>query len=172
MEAVARHRKWSSRYIVRKALVANPATPHVIAHRLVATLLKQDLKELRNFGVLTPSLNERVEQILKISAPCVPKNNEHLQIEEQDSGQEIEWDALFNEVEQHLKTIPTAQSINAAPDDHQGASTELSDSTLEDVVIVDPLEEELPEDLEELQSLADEAEQLLIGAVLVPVQDD
>ena len=43
---------------------------------------------------------------------------------------------------------------------------------IEDVEVVDPLAEDLPDDFAELQSLADEAELLLKGAVLVPVHDE
>ena len=109
---------------------------------------------------------------MKISPRSVPQNSGHLEIEEQSTDQEIQWDALFDEVEQHLKTLPTAQSISEASDAAQDDSTDFLDSGFEDVVVVDPLAEDLPEDLEELQNLADEAEQLLLGAVLVPVQDD
>ncbi len=42
LEVIARHRRWSSRYPVRKALACNPYTPQPIARRLVPTLLKQD----------------------------------------------------------------------------------------------------------------------------------
>jgi len=43
LEQVARHRKWSSRYRVRKTLACNPYTPAPIARRLLPTLMRQDL---------------------------------------------------------------------------------------------------------------------------------
>ena len=54
LELVARHRRWSSRYRVRKALACNPYTPVPIARRLLPTLMRQDLRDL----LLTQGVDE------------------------------------------------------------------------------------------------------------------
>ena len=40
LEKVAHHRKWATRYPIRKALSANPYTPHPIAARLMGAFLQ------------------------------------------------------------------------------------------------------------------------------------
>ena len=44
LEIISRHRKWASRYRVRKALACNPYTPHQISRRLLSTLMYQDVR--------------------------------------------------------------------------------------------------------------------------------
>jgi hypothetical protein len=56
LEVVARHRKWSSRYAVRKALACNPYTPAPIARRLLPVLMRQDIAFIVANGVLPEEL--------------------------------------------------------------------------------------------------------------------
>lgn len=56
LEVVARHRRWSSRYAVRKALACNPYTPAPIARRLLPVLMRQDLAFIVANGVLAEEL--------------------------------------------------------------------------------------------------------------------
>ena len=64
LERVARHRKWATRYPVRKALSANPYTPHPIAARLMATLMVQDLRFIAGSSVLPDHVCEVARKIL------------------------------------------------------------------------------------------------------------
>lgn len=64
LEVVARHRRWSSRYPVRKALACNPYTPAPVARRLLPTLLRQDLKFAIESGALGPELREEARRAL------------------------------------------------------------------------------------------------------------
>lgn len=56
LEKIAAHPRWSGRYRVRKALAFNPSTPTPLARQLLPTLLRQDLVELAQSGVLSPDL--------------------------------------------------------------------------------------------------------------------
>lgn len=64
LERVAHHRKWATRYPVRKALSANPYTPHPIAARLMATLMVQDLRFIAGSNVLPEHVREVARGIL------------------------------------------------------------------------------------------------------------
>jgi hypothetical protein len=64
LEEVARHRKWSSCYAVRKALSCNPYTPHPIAERLMATLFKQDLRFIAGTSVLPKRVRQEARRLL------------------------------------------------------------------------------------------------------------
>lgn len=61
---VARHRRWSSRYPVRKAICLNPSTPAPIARRLVPTLMRQDLEALLGTGGVPPELRAHAQALL------------------------------------------------------------------------------------------------------------
>ena len=65
LEAVAKNRRWSSRYRVRKALVFNPYTPEGIATRLLPTLMIQDLRFIASSGVLLPEVQSTAQSILR-----------------------------------------------------------------------------------------------------------
>ncbi len=65
LEVVARHPRWSTRYKVRKALACNPATPAPIAHRLLPTLMRQDLRHALESGALTADMAREVRQLLR-----------------------------------------------------------------------------------------------------------
>jgi len=64
MKVIANHKKWSSRYRIRKALACNPHTPESIAIRLLPTLLIQDLRFLSSSGALLPELREEVYALI------------------------------------------------------------------------------------------------------------
>jgi hypothetical protein len=64
MQVIAAHKKWSSRYRVRKALICNPHTPDGIALRLLPTLLIQDLRFLVNSGALLPELRTEARALI------------------------------------------------------------------------------------------------------------
>lgn len=62
---VASHRKWASRYRVRKALACNPYTPASVARRLLPTLMRQDLRELQCSKVLSAELRALAMELIK-----------------------------------------------------------------------------------------------------------
>jgi len=64
LSEVAHHRKWATRYRVRKALAANPYTPHPIAARLMATLMVQDLRFIAGSNVLPDHVRAVAREIL------------------------------------------------------------------------------------------------------------
>ena len=64
----------------KRARASYLRTPHPIAHRLISTLLRQDLRDLRNFGVLTPSLHDKAAQLIQQGAR-VASENATLQLE-------------------------------------------------------------------------------------------
>ena len=64
LTTVARHRRWSSRYRVRKAIALNPSTPAPIARRLVPTLLRQDLESLMDTGGVSAELRQHARALL------------------------------------------------------------------------------------------------------------
>lgn len=64
LEEIAGHRRWSSRYRVRKALACNPYTPAPIARRLLPTLLQQDLAHVAGTRGLDPALKALAREIL------------------------------------------------------------------------------------------------------------
>ena len=64
---VASHRKWASRYRVRKALACNPYTPASVARRLLPTLMRQDLRELQNSKVLSAELRSLAMELIRRS---------------------------------------------------------------------------------------------------------
>lgn len=65
LEAVAAHRRWSSRYRVRKALACNPYTPAPIARRLLPTLLLQDLRYVSGASTMDPSLKALARELIE-----------------------------------------------------------------------------------------------------------
>lgn len=69
MQVIASHKKWSSRYRVRKALVCNPHTPDGIALRLLPTLLIQDLRFLVSSGSLLPELRTEARALIARRSP-------------------------------------------------------------------------------------------------------
>ena len=65
LETVAKNRRWSSRYRIRKTLAFNPYTPEAIATRLLPTLMIQDLRFIASSGVLLPEVQSAAQSILK-----------------------------------------------------------------------------------------------------------
>jgi hypothetical protein len=64
LEEVAAHRRWASRYRVRKALACNPYTPTPIARRLLPTLMRQDLHHVAGTRGLDPALKALAQELL------------------------------------------------------------------------------------------------------------
>ncbi len=64
LRTVAEHRKWSSRYRIRKTLACNPYTPTPIAMNLLKTLMVQDLRFIKSTGVLKDTLLAEAERLL------------------------------------------------------------------------------------------------------------
>ena len=64
LKVLASHKKWSSRYRIRKALACNPHTPTSIAIRLLPTLMIQDLRFIENSGALLPELRTQVQALI------------------------------------------------------------------------------------------------------------
>jgi hypothetical protein len=64
IEVLARHRRWASRYSVRKAIACNPHTPPPIARRLVPTLLRQDLATLVDAGSIPDEVRAQARDLL------------------------------------------------------------------------------------------------------------
>ncbi len=62
---VAGHRRWASRYAVRKALSANPHTPASVARRLLPTLLRQDLLAVAQAGSIPSEIREQASELLR-----------------------------------------------------------------------------------------------------------
>lgn len=69
LELLARHRRWASRYAVRKAIACNPHTPPPISRRLVPTLLKQDLKALIGAGSIPEEVRQQARALLRRGGP-------------------------------------------------------------------------------------------------------
>ena len=65
LEVVARHRRWSSRYPVRKALACNPYTPANVASSPLPTLLRQDLRFAIDSGALSPQVRTQARAALQ-----------------------------------------------------------------------------------------------------------
>jgi len=65
LESVARHRRWASRYRVRKAIACNPHTPPPIARRLVPTLLQQDLLAVARAGSIPEEVREQARALIE-----------------------------------------------------------------------------------------------------------
>ncbi|RME23274.1 MAG: hypothetical protein D6798_13865 [Deltaproteobacteria bacterium] len=68
LELIATHRRWASRYPVRRALALNPYTPTPIVRRLLPTLMRQDLKLGLKAGVFDDALQQQVARLLDPSA--------------------------------------------------------------------------------------------------------
>ena len=75
LKTVASHKKWSSRYRIRKAIACNPHTPESIAIRLLPTLLIQDLRFLASSGALLPELREEAYALIKRRSPTKPHSS-------------------------------------------------------------------------------------------------
>jgi len=65
LSVIAAHRKWASRYRVRKALACNPYTPSPIATRLLPTLLKQDLRHALEASDLPEEVLDEVRGLIR-----------------------------------------------------------------------------------------------------------
>jgi len=64
---IAGHRRWASRYAVRKALSSNPHTPLTVARRLLPTLMRQDLTAVAEAGSIPQEIRDQAVLLLKRS---------------------------------------------------------------------------------------------------------
>ena len=66
LRLISTHKRWGTRYVIKKALVQNPYTPPRISLGLLEFLFSQDLKEVANDGGLHPQVRlaakERLEE--------------------------------------------------------------------------------------------------------------
>ncbi|MCP4810676.1 MAG: hypothetical protein GY913_18325 [Proteobacteria bacterium] len=65
LEIIAGHRKWATRYSVRKAVACNPYCPHPIATRLMHTLRQQDLSFIAGTSVLDEHIRDEARRLLR-----------------------------------------------------------------------------------------------------------
>jgi hypothetical protein len=65
LEVIARHRRWASRYLVRRALIFNPYTPVPIGRGLLPTLMAQDLRMGLEQGLFRAELVELARELIK-----------------------------------------------------------------------------------------------------------
>jgi len=68
LAAVADHRRWSARHMVRRALVLNPHTPVHVAMRLATTLGPADWREIAGDPHLAEPLRTHVTDLLRAGA--------------------------------------------------------------------------------------------------------
>ena len=64
LREISVHRKWASRYPVRKALSSNPHTPITVARRLLPTLMRQDLAGVAEAGSVPEEIREQAASLL------------------------------------------------------------------------------------------------------------
>ncbi len=64
LQAVAESARWSRSYRVRKALAFNPCSPTTLARQLVRTLLRQDLRAMRDSGAVSCELRAEARLLL------------------------------------------------------------------------------------------------------------
>jgi hypothetical protein len=65
LAAVADHRRWSTRHVVKRALVLNPHTPVHVALRLATTLTSADWREIAGDNHLAAALRAHVAELLR-----------------------------------------------------------------------------------------------------------
>jgi len=66
--AVAENHRWSSRYVVRKALACNPYTPSNVALGLVSTLMEQDLRFIVGAGQVSADVRAEASRRLRANS--------------------------------------------------------------------------------------------------------
>lgn len=65
MKLISTHKRWGTRYAVKKALVQNPYTPPRISLGLLEFLFSQDLKEVIQDGSLHPQVRQAAKEKLE-----------------------------------------------------------------------------------------------------------
>jgi hypothetical protein len=98
LEIVSKHRKWASRYRIRKALACNPYTPHQVSRRLLSTLMLQDLRDLLSMGAVPEALRNEARRILAERKPKTVRTKE----EEPQALEESGLDELIDDAEKSL----------------------------------------------------------------------
>ena len=150
LQMISKHRKWASRYQVRKALTCNPYTPHQISRRLMATLMMQDLRLLYNMGALPLLLRAEAQRLLaerdhvrrsaqgRVTDACIDED-----VEEDDIST-IAQDLIdMLEIEdEEAHPMDTTQVGNEDADDDWAALFAQAESDLLNAVLVEVGEEE------------------------------
>jgi hypothetical protein len=62
---VWRCERWSRRHAVRRALAFNPGTPAWTVHRILPSLLEQELRQVRSDPLLAPEVREAAAMLLR-----------------------------------------------------------------------------------------------------------
>lgn len=159
---ISQHRKWGSRYKIRKALTSNPYTPQFVSAQLLSTLMLQDLKFLYNSGSLPSEIRDLAKILiderksLRGAGTTTQKNIYDLENTEQST----DWESLFEEAHDALQKLG---------DIHNTSTTSIQES--EEAIVVNPDDEIGMED-DELEMLVNLAEKMLGDAILVPVGED
>ena len=151
LQHIATHRRWASRYHVRKALVVNPYTPHQVARRLLSTLLVQDIKDMYSLGALPAGIRSEVRRILEERA--------RLQVTAT-GATDLKKVLRTEKPEESLAEL--AQACLSFFDFDDETATAFDTTTVGE----DPIEED------EMALLIAQAEQDLLCSVLVEVSDD
>jgi hypothetical protein len=95
LETVARNRKWSARYRVRKSLVFNPYTPNTISRQLISTLMSNDLRALVNAGAIPQKLRELAQTQLSVRPASAALSRYHdIDVDISDADLEAELNDL------------------------------------------------------------------------------
>ena len=150
LQMISKHRKWASRYHVRKALCCNPYTPHQIARRLISTLMMQDIRLLYNMGALPPHLRAEAQRVLA-DRDQVHRSAQGLVTdafcEEEEEGDDISAIAqdlidMLDIEEEEAHPMDTTQVGNEEDDDDWEALFAQAESDLLNAVLVEVGEEE------------------------------
>ncbi len=152
LAVVARHRRWSGNYRVRKALACNPYTPRPVAIRLLPSLMVQDLRLALQSASLDPLVEEEMRRLLGLRARAPGPAPEPVA--------DAEIDALVDALSapDPLAEAPLDPSALDEAREHQ------------EEAITNPFEEEEAEDLRaEIEALLEAGRG---GFALRPVEED
>ena len=149
LQRISKHRRWASRYHVRKALTSNPYTPHQVARRLMSTLMMQDVRLLYNMGALPPALRAEAQRLLQ-ERDRIHQNAEG-KVEDVLEEKEPVEDDLVSIAEEWLAQLDIEEE-----DSHIVETTKVGEEDDED----------------DLEALLAQAEEELLNSVLVEVDED
>lgn len=128
LQCISKHRRWASRYHIRKALTCNPYTPHQVARRLMSTLMMQDLRLLYNMGALPPSLRTEAQRLL-FERDRIHKNAEG-KVEDVTKEQQPQGDDLASIAEEWLSQMDTIEEETYIMDTTKVGEEEDSDDDI------------------------------------------
>lgn len=105
LETIARHRKWSARYRIRKTLVFNPYTPNTISRQLIGTLMSNDLRDLIQAGPTPQKLRDLAQMQLDVRPVKSAFSQEHaIDMNISDTDLEAELQAFQEEFDVSMTT--------------------------------------------------------------------